>query len=115
MKSERLQIAERFRSEGAGEAAKIDGKRERELQQIESDAYRQVEEIRGRADAEASEIYANAYTSSPLAADFYTFVKTLDTYRATLGRDSTLVLSTDSDLFRLLKGIGEPAEAAAGQ
>ena len=105
MVSERLQIAERFRSEGAGEAAKIDGKRERELQQIESDAYRQVEEIRGKADAEASEIYANAYTASPMAADFYAFVKTLDTYRETLGRDSTLVLSTGSDLFGLLKSI----------
>jgi membrane protease subunit HflC len=110
-----LQIAERFRSEGAGEAAKIDGKRERDLQQIESDAYRQVEEIRGRADAEASEIYAKAYTSSPMASDFYAFVKTLDTYRTTLGRDSTLVLSTDSDLFGLLKGIdgnGKAAKAA---
>jgi membrane protease subunit HflC len=106
MKSERIQIAERFRSEGAGEAAKISGKKERDLFQIESDAYREVEQIRGRADAEASEIYANAYTASPMASDFYTFVKTLDTYKTTLGRDSTLVLSTDSDLFGLLKSIG---------
>ena len=81
-----LQIAERFRSEGAGEAAKISGKKERDLSQIESDAYREVEQIRGQADAEASEIYANAYTSSPMAADFYTFMKTLDTYKTTLGR-----------------------------
>ena len=62
MKSERIQIAERFRSEGAGEAAKISGKKERDLFQIESDAYREVEQIRGRADAEASEIYAKHYT-----------------------------------------------------
>jgi membrane protease subunit HflC len=104
MMSERLQIAERFRSEGAGEAAKIEGRKERDLRRIESDAYRKVQEIKGTADAKASEIYARAYTTSPLAADFYTFLKTLDTYKATLGPDATLILTTDSDLFRLLKG-----------
>jgi membrane protease subunit HflC len=103
MMSERLQIAERFRSEGAGEAAKIEGRKDRELLRIRSDAYRRVQEIEGQADAQASEIYAAAYTSGPRAADFYTFLKTLDTYKAALGRDSTLVLTTDSDLFRLLK------------
>jgi membrane protease subunit HflC len=108
MMSERLQIAERFRSEGAGEAAKIEGRKERDLQRIQSDAYRQVQEIKGKADAEASEIYAQAYGANPRAADFYLFMKTLDTYRATLGRDATLVLTTDSDLFGLLKRI-EPA------
>ena len=105
MKSERLQIAERFRSEGAGEAAKISGKKERDLFQIESDAYREVEQIRGRADAEASENLRKSLYVEPMASDFYTFVKTLDTYKTTLGRDSTLVLSTDSDLFGLLKNI----------
>jgi membrane protease subunit HflC len=103
MRSERMQIAERFRSEGAGEAAKIEGRKERDLRRIESDAYRQVQEIKGKADATASEIYAEAYTSSPDAADFYGFLKTLDTYKETLGRDATLILTTDSDLFRLLK------------
>lgn len=103
MRSERMQIAERFRSEGAGEAAKIEGKKDRDLQRIQSDAYRKVQEIKGAADAKASEVYANAYTSSPDAADFYGFLKTLDTYKTTLGRDATLILTTDSDLFRLLK------------
>ena len=103
MISERMQIAERFRSEGAGEAAKIEGRKDKDLQQIQSEAYRAVQEIKGAADAKASEIYAEAYTASPRAADFYAFVKTLDTYKATLGRDSTLILTTDSDLFRLLK------------
>lgn len=105
MMSERMQIAERFRSEGEGEAAKIAGRKEKDLQRIESDAYRTVQEIEGKSDAEASEIYANAYTASPTAADFYTFQKTLDTYRATLGRDSTLILTTDSDFFGLFKSI----------
>lgn len=103
MISERMQIAERFRAEGAGEAAKIEGRKDKDLQRIQSEAYRKTQEIRGKADAQASEVYAAAYTAGPRAADFYEFVKTLDTYKTTLGRDSTLVLTTDSDLFRLLK------------
>ena len=111
--SERLQIAERFRSEGAGEAAKIAGRKERELQQIQSEAYRKVQEIQGDADAKASEVYASAYTSSPAAADFYGFLKTLDTYKTTLGNDTTVVLTTDSDLFRLFKQVGGQAPPTA--
>ena len=113
MISERLQIAERFRSEGAGEAAKIAGRKERELQQIQSEAYRKVQEIQGDADAKASEVYASAYTSSPAAADFYGFLKTLDTYKTTLGNDTTVVLTTDSDLFRLFKQVGGQATQTA--
>jgi len=109
MRSERIQIAERFRSEGAGEAAKIEGRKQRDLQKIQSEAYRKVQEIRGNADARASEIYADAYGTSPLAAEFYAFQKTLDTYRATLGSGTTVVLTTDSDLFRLLKQIAPKA------
>ncbi len=105
MISERMQIAESFRSDGAGEAAKIDGRREKELQQIESEAYRKVQELRGKADAEATEIYAKAYNTSPAAADFYQFLKTLETYKTTLGQDSTLILTTDSDFFKYLKRI----------
>jgi len=112
MISERMQIAERFRSEGAGEAAKIDGRREKDLQRIQSDAYRKVQEIKGDADAKASEVYARAYASSPAAADFYAFFQTLDTYSKTLGSDSTVVLTTDSDFFRLLKRIDPPAAPA---
>jgi membrane protease subunit HflC len=106
MMSERMQIAERFRSEGAGEAAKIEGRKEKDLQRIQSEAYRAVQEIRGEADAKASAVYASAYAENPAAADFYAFMKTLDTYKTTLGRDSTLILTTDSDLFRLLKRSG---------
>jgi len=112
MISERMQIAERFRSEGAGEAAKIEGRREKDLQRIRSDAYRTVQEIKGTADAKASEVYARAYASSPAAAGFYAFLQTLDTYRKTLGGDATVVLTTDSDFFRLLKRI-EPANTSA--
>jgi membrane protease subunit HflC len=106
MISERLQIAQRFRSEGEGEAARIAGQKERDINEIQSTAYRKVQEIRGEADAKASEIYARAYTQNPQAAEFYGFLKSLETYRKVLNKDATLVLSTDSDLFNLLKHSG---------
>ncbi len=108
MSSERNQIADRFRSEGAGEAAKIIGRKERDLLSIESGAYRKEQEIKGKADAEATGIYALAYNSSPSAADFYQFVKTLDTYQKTLGKDTTTIFTSNSDLFRLFKHIELP-------
>jgi membrane protease subunit HflC len=103
MISERLQIAQRFRSEGEGESARIAGQRDRDINEINSTAYRQVQQIRGEADAKATEIYARAYNQSPQAAEFYAFLKTLDAYHKIFTKDSTLVLSTDSDLFSLLK------------
>jgi modulator of FtsH protease HflC len=103
MISERRQIAQRFRSEGEGEAARIAGQKERDLNEIQSTAYRQVQQIRGEADAKATEIYAQAYTQNPQAAEFYNFLKSMETYRKILTKESTLVLSTDSDLFGLLK------------
>lgn len=103
MISERLQIAQRFRSEGEGEAARIAGKKERDINEIRSTAYRLVQEIRGEADAKATEIYAKAYTQRPEAAEFYRFLKSMETYRKIVGGNATLVLSTGSDLFALLK------------
>ncbi|MGB0291366.1 MAG: protease modulator HflC [Luteolibacter sp.] len=105
MASERMQIAERFRSEGAGEAAKIIGKKERDLLKIESLAYKKEQEIRGAADAKATQIYANAYNTSPVAADFYQFMKTLETYESSLNKETSVILTSDSDLFRLFKSI----------
>ncbi len=104
MVSERRQIAERFRSEGNGEAARIRGNMTRDLDRIQSEAYRKVEETRGEGDAKAAEIYANAYNQSPSAAGFYTFTRTMDAYKAIMTPDTTLVLSTDSEVFKLLKG-----------
>jgi membrane protease subunit HflC len=99
MISERKRIAERYRSEGAGEAARIAGERERELQVIASEAYRQAQEIRGKADAEAADIYAGAYTRD---ADFYRFLKTMDTLRNSFDADTTMMLSTEGELLRYL-------------
>jgi membrane protease subunit HflC len=106
MISERRQIAERFLSEGNGEAARIRGNRLRDMNKIQSEAYRQVEEIRGVADAKATEIYAQAYNQSPEAISFYEFTRTMQAYKSLIAENTTLVLSTDSDLFRFLKGIG---------
>lgn len=105
MISERQQIAERFRSEGAGEAAKITGKRERDLQEIESEAYKKVLTIRGEADARATEIYASSFNQNAKSVEFYEFLKSLETYETILQEDTTLILSTDSDLFKFLKEI----------
>jgi len=112
MISERRQIAERFLSEGNGEAARIRGNRVRELNKIQSEAYRQVEEIRGVADAKATEIYAKAYNQSPEAVDFYEFTRTMQAYKAIITNDTTLVFSTDSDLFKFLKGMRTDGDVA---
>ena len=105
MISERRQIAERFLSEGNGEAARIRGNRVRDLNKIQSEAYRQVEEIRGLADARATEIYARAYNQSPESVAFYEFTRTMQSYKSIIAENTTLVLSTDSDLFKFLKGM----------
>ena len=105
MISERRQIAERFLSEGNGEAARIRGNRVRDLNKIQSEAYREVEEIRGVADAKATEIYAQAYSQSVQAAEFYEFTRTMAAYPSIIGENTTVVLSTDSDLFKFLKGM----------
>lgn len=106
MISERTQIAERFRSEGAGEAAKIIGNKERDLRRIESEAYQQVQKLTGKADAEATAIYAGAYNQSPQSREFYEFLRTLETYQSSFGKDTTTILTTDSPLLRFLKGAG---------
>ena len=112
MISERTQIAQGYRSEGEGKAAGITGKRDRELREIESNAYRKVQEIQGAADAEATRIYAEAFNKSPQAVEFYGFMKTMETYKKILLGDTSIVLSTDSELFRLLKS-AKPAAVSA--
>jgi membrane protease subunit HflC len=115
MISERRQIAERFLSEGNGEAARIRGNRVRDLNKIQSEAYRQVEEIRGIADAKATEIYASAYNQSPEAVAFYEFTRTMQSYKSIISENTTLVLSTDSDLFKFLKSMTPGNDVDPGQ
>jgi len=115
MISERRQIAERYLSEGNGEAARIRGDRVRDLNKIQSEAYRQVEEIRGVADAKATEIYSKAYNQSPAAVEFYDFTRTLQSYKSIIGTNTTLVLSTRSDLFKFLEGVTPDDNRASAQ
>jgi len=106
MIAERQRIATRYRSEGEGEAARIRGERDRELKRIQSEAYKSAQEVHGKADAQATSIYAAAYDQNAQSRDFYGFMKTLETYEHTVDGDTTLVLSTDGDLYRVLKNGG---------
>jgi len=101
MIAERKQIAEKYRSEGQGEARKIEGDMEKEMKKITSEAYKSAEELKGTADGEAALIYAKAFGNDP---DFYSFLKTLDIYKESIGKDSSLILSTDSEFLKYFKG-----------
>ncbi len=103
MIAERRRAAESYRSEGHGKRAEIDGQREKELQRISSEAERTSQGLKGKADAEATKIYADAYNKDP---DFYSFLKTLDTYRNTVDDNTTLILTTEDEYYRNLKGPG---------
>jgi membrane protease subunit HflC len=102
MISERRRVAERFRSLGQGRAAEIRGRLQRDLQEIESDAYREAQQIKGRADAEAIRVFAEAYNRDP---EFFAFMRSLETYQRSVGENSTLILTTNSDLLRFLKRV----------
>ncbi|MGF1585871.1 MAG: protease modulator HflC [Bacteroidales bacterium] len=103
MISERNRIADQFRSEGEGEARRIEGNKERDLAQIQSEAFREAESIRGRADAEATAIYANAYNRNIASRNLYTFLRSMETLEKSFDGQTSLILSTDSELFRFLK------------
>jgi membrane protease subunit HflC len=102
MIAERKQIAEKFRSEGQGERQKIEGLMEKELKTIQAEAYRKSEEIKGKADAEAAGVYAEAYGRDPY---FYGLVRTLDIYKKLPPKEIQLLLGTDSDFFKYIKGL----------
>jgi membrane protease subunit HflC len=103
MVSERNRIADKFRSEGEGEASRINGDKERALKEIQSEAFRKAEEIRGQADAEAANIYANAYNKNSAARDLYKFTRTLEAFSKTIDDRTYIVLSTESDFYKYLK------------
>jgi membrane protease subunit HflC len=107
MISERNRMAEFYRSEGAGKQMEIEGKREQELKTIESGAYKQAEDIRGQADAEAVKIYAEAYSADP---EFYAFLKTLESYETIMDEGVELILTTDSDFFKYLKSMDDEGD-----
>jgi modulator of FtsH protease HflC len=103
MIAERQRIASKYRSEGDGKSAEIRGQKEKELKRIQSEAYRKAQEVMGKADAEATRIYAAAYNLDP---ELYQFLKTLESYRTSLAKDTWLILSTDSEFLKFLKSSG---------
>lgn len=103
MKSERFRIADKFRSEGQGEASRINGQKERDLKEIQSVAFRKAEEIKGTADAEAAAIYASAYNKSAQAKSLYSFLKSMETFENTFSEKTSVVLNTDNELYKFLK------------
>lgn len=106
MISERKRIAARYISEGQGEAQRIEGRRERDLLEIQSVAYQRAQEIRGNADAEATTIYASAYDQNAGSRAFYELLKSLETLQETVDGDTSLLLSTDGEFYRYLKDSG---------
>jgi len=111
MISERKRIAAQFRSEGEGQSAEILGTMEKELLGIRSTAYRRVQEIRGKADAEATRVYAQSYSRNP---EFYAFLRTLELYGEGSNKNSVAILTTDSDFYRYLKA-ANPKDTSSGR
>ncbi len=105
MNSERYRIADKYRSEGQGEASRINGEKERELKKIQSEAFREAEEIMGKADGRAAAIYADAYDQSGSSRELYSFLKSMETFEKTFDSTTTIILSTDGELFRYLKSM----------
>ncbi|MEO9020584.1 MAG: protease modulator HflC [Ginsengibacter sp.] len=105
MTSERFRIADKFRSEGQGEASKINGEKERELKSIQSVAFKKSEEIKGRADATAAAIYADAYNQSATSKNLYTFLKSMETFEKTFDEKTSIILSADSEVYKFLKSM----------
>jgi len=103
MITERKRIADKYRSEGQGDASRILGEKERELKRITSEAFRKAEEIIGKADAAATKIYADGYNRNAESRDFYKFLKTMETYESTFDSKDWLILSSDSDFYKYLK------------
>jgi modulator of FtsH protease HflC len=105
MTSERNRIADKFRSEGQGQASEINGERDRDLRQIRSEAFRDAEVIKGQADSTAAAIYASAYNQTPQSRELYAFLKSMETLKKTFDQQTSVVLSTKSEMYKYLKGM----------
>lgn len=103
MISERNRIADQFRSEGQGEARRIEGSKEKDLAEIKSEAFREAEIIRGKADAEATSIYASAYNRSAASRELFTFLRSMEALENSFDKETNLIITTDSELYKFLK------------
>lgn len=102
MTSERYRIADKFRSEGQGEASRINGEKERELKAIQSEAFKTAEEIKGKADAKAAAIYSGAYNQSVQSKTLYSFMKSMESFEKTFDKNTSIILSTNSEFYKYL-------------
>lgn len=105
MNSERFRIADKFRSEGQGEASRINGEQVRDLKSIQSTAFEQAEKIKGKADATAAAIYAEAYNQSATSKNLYAFLKSMETFEKTFDEKTSIIISTDSEVYKFLKSM----------
>ncbi|HPJ71480.1 MAG TPA: protease modulator HflC [bacterium] len=110
MKAEREKEAKKYRAEGLEEAAAIEADADKQAAEVRAQAYKEAEIVKGEGDAEAIRIYAEAYGRDP---DFYRFLDTMETYKKILGKETTLILSTGSELFRYLAPLPSPAPPEA--
>ncbi|HKC87061.1 MAG TPA: protease modulator HflC [Blastocatellia bacterium] len=99
MRAERERIAKQYRAEGEAEALKIRAEADKERARIISEAYREAEKVRGDGDAQSTRIYAEAYSRDP---KFYKLVRTLEAYKKVIDPNTTAILSSDSELLKLL-------------
>jgi len=102
MRSERLRIAAQLRAEGEEQAREITSSADKEVEIILATALKDAERVRGEGDAQALEIYAEAYNQDP---DFYRFWRTLESYRVALASNTRIILSSDSDYLRFLESM----------
>ena len=102
MISERQRIAQKIRSIGQGEKAKIEGRLARDLKKIESEAYRKTQIIKGKAEAQSTAIYAKSLTRS---VKFYDFIKSMEAYKNSLKGKTKFILSSDSEFLEYLRHI----------
>lgn len=105
MTSERFRIADKFRSEGQGEASRINGEKERELKSIQSEAFKLAEEIKGKADARAAAIYADSYNQSAASKNLYAFLKSMESFEKTFDEKTSIIISTNSEFYKYLKSM----------
>ena len=94
---------DQFRSEGQGQARVIEGNKEGDLAKIQLEAFRETEEIKGRADAEATDIYASAYNKNRTSIDLYKFLRTMESFEKSMDENTSIILSTDSEFFKYLR------------
>ncbi len=110
MESERKRVANELRSQGGAESEKIRADADRQREVILADAYKQAQKTKGDGDAKASAIYAAAYGQNP---EFYSFYRSLETYKATFrNKSDIMVLDPSSEFFQYLKQSGGGAKGA---